>query len=757
MRKSKRVIDSDDDKTPPRCDDPDIFDPEASGPESEPLSEDEYEVEKILRHDYRTAERKHYYFVHWKGWSDDHDSWVPEEDMGCLDLIKAYKAQIDKTKARKETTQKVEAEGKISVSLHIDKKQKNRSMFDRRIRKVVPRSANGASKHWPNCGRSDGKNGNGDKERVQTPTTPAAAVVMMKQTSEPELVLDKQAEEGGRTSTMSSEGELRLELSDEDDDDAGVEHQKHLEILYANEAAPLEKDEQQCVEHLEETNQIQSAEHQAQKHQKTDMDTQQQKQQNKKMERKRKHSPEEECVVAVDEERSGRQSVEDDQEREDEQQQLHNRQHQHMDVKRGPAPKRGKRTGAAVLKRGAKDAVTVQSTFAKGAVSKEVWRAYLGTEWIDIDATEMEEEDDPQYEPMMPLNPDKPEEVNCWVKEPMDSEDNGLTRGWEVESVIGVSSKAADGTRQCFVKFVGFKSPQQIPMAVVQEKALKPFLQWCSWQNSMDNLDKCGTYWVELLQQPPSWMCRPALTAFTAWKSSRNNGTGTPDGDGQQQPKQQWKWVPRPEEEVEDEEDDNDDEDGESEGDVGILEYDDDDAEDEDCGDHYKQKMNDEGAPSMKLETCVYSGYKIHPGHGKRVVRADGKIQIYLSKKCQRGAALKRNPRDVPWTVLYRRKHKKGVHAEEGTQRKRVKRTVQIASRPIADLTVEALLAQRNQKPEFRKQQRESAIKAAKESARIKKEETKKKHQKLDKKAAPQKSKASKQVKAPKQMVGGKR
>uniref|UniRef100_A0A183BXB8 Myosin motor domain-containing protein n=1 Tax=Globodera pallida TaxID=36090 RepID=A0A183BXB8_GLOPA len=55
-------------------------------------------------------------------------------------------------------------------------------------------------------------------------------------------------------------------------------------------------------------------------------------------------------------ERSGRQSVEDDQEREDEQQQLHNRQHQHMDVKRGPAPKRGKRTGAAVLKRGAKDA-----------------------------------------------------------------------------------------------------------------------------------------------------------------------------------------------------------------------------------------------------------------------------------------------------------------------------------------------------------------------------------------------------------------
>uniref|UniRef100_A0A914I8Y7 Chromo domain-containing protein n=1 Tax=Globodera rostochiensis TaxID=31243 RepID=A0A914I8Y7_GLORO len=609
MRRSKRITDSDDDKTPPRCDDPDIFDPEASGPESESLSEDEYEVEKILRHDYRTAERKHYYFVHWKGWSDEHDSWVPEEDMGCPDLIKAYKAQIAKQNilADDDGDDFIERDV-VKCGVSDEKERKRRKKLTRKESSPSPSTSTktNKSKHVRPADKKSGtekrqrrvkalaelwekrrEKRERDKERVQTP---AAAAVTMKQTQKPEVEFDKEAGEGGRTSTMSSEGELRLELSDEDDDDAGVD-----------EAAPLEKDEQQCVEeHLEETNKKQSAEHEAQQHQKTDMDTQQQKQQNKKMERERKHSPEDECVVAVDEELSGRQSVEDDQEREDEQQQLQNRKHQHMDVKRGPAPKRGKRTGAPVLKRGAKDAVAVQSTFAKGAVTKEVWRAYLGTEWMDIDATEMEEEDDPQYEPMVPLNPDKPEEVNCWVKEPMDSEDNGLTRGWEVESVIGVSSKAADGTRQCFVKFIGFKSPQQIPMAVVQEKALKPFLQWASWQNSMDNLDKCGDYWVELLQHPPSWMCRRALAAFAAWKASRDNGTGTSDGDGQQQqPKQQWKWAPRPEEEVEDEEDDNDDEDGESEGDVGILEeyHDDDDAEDEDCGDHNKQKINDEGAP----------------------------------------------------------------------------------------------------------------------------------------------------------------
>ena len=160
----------------------------------------------------------------------------------------------------------------------------------------------------------------------------------------------------------------------------------------------------------------------------------------------------------------------------------------------------------------------------------------------------------------------------------------------------------------------------------------------------------------------------------------------------------------------------------------------------------------------MKLETCVYSGYKIHPGHGKRLVRADGKIQIYLNKKSQRGMRLKRNPRDVPWTVLYRRKHKKGVHAEENLQKKRVKRTVQIASRPIGDVTVEALLAKRNQKPEFRRAQREQAIKAAKDAVRQQKTERRAQNKaKQEKKPAAPKTKAAKPVKTAAPRVTGKR
>lgn len=32
----------------------------------------------------------------------------------------------------------------------------------------------------------------------------------------------------------------------------------------------------------------------------------------------------------------------------------------------------------------------------------------------------------------------------------------------------------------------------------------------------------------------------------------------------------------------------------------------------------------------MKTETCIYSGYKIHPGHGKRLVRSDGKVRLFF-------------------------------------------------------------------------------------------------------------------------------
>merc|ERR1711963_376431 len=73
---------------------------------------------------------------------------------------------------------------------------------------------------------------------------------------------------------------------------------------------------------------------------------------------------------------------------------------------------------------------------------------------------------------------------------------------------------------------------------------------------------------------------------------------------------------------------------------------------------------------------------------------------------------LKRNPRKITWTVLYRRKHKKGL--EEDVTKKRTRRA-QKFQRAVVGATLQDIMAKRNQKPEVRKAQREQAVRAAKD------------------------------------------
>jgi large subunit ribosomal protein L24e len=100
-----------------------------------------------------------------------------------------------------------------------------------------------------------------------------------------------------------------------------------------------------------------------------------------------------------------------------------------------------------------------------------------------------------------------------------------------------------------------------------------------------------------------------------------------------------------------------------------------------------------------------------------RVVKADGKTYQFVNGKCAKAHLAKRNPRKVNWTVLYRRKHKKGVTEE--VAKKRTRRTTKY-QRAIQGATINDILAKRNQKPEVRQAQREQAIKAAKEKQKAK-------------------------------------
>jgi len=151
----------------------------------------------------------------------------------------------------------------------------------------------------------------------------------------------------------------------------------------------------------------------------------------------------------------------------------------------------------------------------------------------------------------------------------------------------------------------------------------------------------------------------------------------------------------------------------------------------------------------MKIDLCIYSGYKIYPGHGRSLIKIDGKTYKFLSSRTHKAHLLKRNPREVSWTVLYRRKHKKGQ--EEDVSKKRNKRT-QKFQRAVVGATLQDIMAKRNQKPEVRKAQREQAVRAAKDA----KKQTAKKAPAGDKKAQKaQKAVKNVQKSAPK--VGGKR
>merc|ERR1712066_1173485 len=130
----------------------------------------------------------------------------------------------------------------------------------------------------------------------------------------------------------------------------------------------------------------------------------------------------------------------------------------------------------------------------------------------------------------------------------------------------------------------------------------------------------------------------------------------------------------------------------------------------------------------------------------------DGKSYKFLNSRSHKAHLLKRNPREISWTVLYRRKHKKGT--EEDVSKKRNKRT-QKFQRAVVGATLQDIMAKRNQKPEVRKAQREQAVRAAKDQK--KQTATKKAPAAADKKAQKAQNKAVKNVQKSAPRVGGKR
>ncbi|XP_072947714.1 uncharacterized protein [Epargyreus clarus] len=53
----------------------------------------EYEVDRILEvHHKKNGERE--FYIHWKGWSNKYDSWEPESNLNCPELIKRFMNKV---------------------------------------------------------------------------------------------------------------------------------------------------------------------------------------------------------------------------------------------------------------------------------------------------------------------------------------------------------------------------------------------------------------------------------------------------------------------------------------------------------------------------------------------------------------------------------------------------------------------------------------------------------------------------------------
>jgi len=78
-----------------------------AGSDAEP--EEEYTVEKIL--DKRIRGGKTEYLIKWEGYPDSENTWEPEDNLDCPDLISAFEEKTKQKKEEKKRKKEAEASG----------------------------------------------------------------------------------------------------------------------------------------------------------------------------------------------------------------------------------------------------------------------------------------------------------------------------------------------------------------------------------------------------------------------------------------------------------------------------------------------------------------------------------------------------------------------------------------------------------------------------------------------------------------------
>merc|ERR1711939_519644 len=99
----------------------------------------------------------------------------------------------------------------------------------------------------------------------------------------------------------------------------------------------------------------------------------------------------------------------------------------------------------------------------------------------------------------------------------------------------------------------------------------------------------------------------------------------------------------------------------------------------------------------VKTELCNYSGFRIYPGHGKKMVRLDQKMFTFITGKTAAYFMMKRGNLTTKWTVQYRRINKKGT-IEQDAKKRRAKKAA-VKTREITGISAEMLEKKRSARP----------------------------------------------------------
>lgn len=93
----------------------------------------------------------------------------------------------------------------------------------------------------------------------------------------------------------------------------------------------------------------------------------------------------------------------------------------------------------------------------------------------------------------------------------------------------------------------------------------------------------------------------------------------------------------------------------------------------------------------MRVEKCFFCSSSVYPGHGVLFVRNDAKQFRFCRSKCRKNFKLRRNPRKVKWTKVFRRIRGKEMIIDGALDLERRRNIPQRYDRNIAMTTLHAI------------------------------------------------------------------